>query len=145
VHAVAALSFGAACLHGSVIVSHFREYVLFGLFFAIVAPLQIAWAQLLRRAPPQRRLLAAGAIANALVVVVWLVTRTVGLPFGPERLEAEAAGLKDVLATGSELVIVALAAVLLARTRRTPPAFAVAGAWTLAAVGLVAALVGGGH
>ena len=143
--AVAALSFGAACLHGSVIVSHFREYVLFGLFFAIVAPLQVLWAELLRRAPEQRRLLAAGAIANGLVVVVWLVTRTVGLPFGPERLEAEAAGLKDVLATGSELMIVALAAVLLGRAGRSLPGWALVAAWALASLGLVAALVGGGH
>jgi hypothetical protein len=145
VRAVAALSFGAACLHGSVIVSHFREYVLFGLFFAIVAPLQVLWAELLRRAPEQRRLLAAGAIGNGLVVAIWLVTRTVGLPFGPERLEAEAAGPKDVLATGSELMIVALAAVLLGRAGRSLPGWAVVTAWVLASLGLVGALAGGGH
>ena len=45
-HAAAALSFAAACLHGSVMVTHFREYFLFGLFFAIVTPLQVAWALL---------------------------------------------------------------------------------------------------
>jgi hypothetical protein len=120
--------------------------VLFGLFFAIVAPLQIAWAGLVHRAPAARRLLAAGAVGNAAVVVVWLVSRTVGLPFGPERLQAEAIGFKDVLATYAEVMIVALVAVLLGSDRRRPlPSWTVALGWAVAAIGLVAALVGGGH
>jgi len=145
-HAAAALSFSAACLHGSVIVSHFREYFLFGLFFAIVTPLQIAWAELVRRAPRRWRLLALGAVGNGAVVVVWLVSRTVGLPFGPERLEAEEIGLKDLLATSAEMLIVVLVAVLrLARAPRPLPSWVLVGAWTVAAVGLVTALVGGAH
>lgn len=145
-HAAAALSFSAACVHGSVMVDHFREYVLFGLFFAIVTPLQIAWAELVRRAPQRRRLLAIGAAGNGAVVVIWLVSRTVGLPFGPERLQAEAVGFKDVLATYAEAMIVVLVAVLLAsRERRPLPSWVLATAWVVAAVGLVAALVGGGH
>lgn len=145
-HAAAALSFSAACVHGSVMVSHFREYVLFGLFFAIVTPLQITWAELVRRAPQARRLLAAGAFGNAAVVVVWLVSRTVGLPFGPQALETEAVGFKDLLATYAELMIVVLVAALLwQRSARPVPGWTLAVAWAVAAVGLVAALVGGGH
>jgi hypothetical protein len=127
-------------------VSHFREYVLFGLFFAIVTPLQVAWAELIRRAPGERGLLAVGAIGNGAIAIVWLVSRTVGLPFGPGRLEAEAAGVKDVLATYSEGMIVGLVAVILlspaARPLRTWPLVV---AWTVAGLGLLAALAAGGH
>jgi hypothetical protein len=146
VRAVAALSFTSACLHGSVMVSHFREYFLFGLFFAIVTPLQVAWAELIRRAPGERGLLAAGAIGNGAIAIVWLVSRTVGLPFGPGRLQAEAAGVKDVLATYSEGMIVGLVAViLLSPVTRPLPSWSLVVAWTVAGLGLVAALVGGGH
>jgi hypothetical protein len=127
-------------------VSHFREYVLFGLFFAIVTPLQVAWAELIRRAPGERGLLAVGAIGNGAIAIVWLVSRTVGLPFGPGRLEAETAGVKDVLATYSEGMIVGLVAVILlspaARPLRTWPLVV---AWTVAGLGLLAALAAGGH
>lgn len=76
--------------------------------------------------------------------MTWLVTRTVGLPFGPERLEAEAVGVKDVMATAEELLIVVLVGALLLGGRRLArPARAVA--WTAAAVGLLVAFVGGGH
>ena len=145
-HAAAALSFSAACVHGSVMVTHFREYFLFGLFFAIVTPLQIAWAELVRRTPRARRLLVAGAVGNGAIVVVWLVSRTIGLPFGPERLQTEAVGFKDVLATYAEAMIVVLVTVLLSSKERRPlPTWTLVTAWAVAAVGLVAALAGGGH
>jgi hypothetical protein len=126
-------------------VGHFREYVLFGAFFAIVTLLQVAGAELLRRAPTDRGLLTAVAIGNGAIAAVWLVSRTIGLPLGPERFRAEAAGLKDVLATSCEIMIVVLAAVILSRTARSLPRWSLAVAWTGAAAGLLAALVGGGH
>jgi len=129
-----------------VIVSHFREYVPFGVFFAIVTPLQFAWAELVRRDPQARTVLLVGVAGNAVIVGVWLVSRTVGLPVGPESLQAEAVRFTDIVATSAEILIVALGSVLLTdRSAQPLPAFVLAGAWCCAALGLVAALAGGGH
>src|SRR5215208_322563 len=111
--AAAGLSLGAALIHASVTAAHFREYWLFGLLFAIVAPLQLAWAELVRRRPRHRRLLAVGALGNGAVAVVWIASRTTGLPIGPDAGEPEPLGVKDVLATADELVCAAIVAVLL--------------------------------
>lgn len=133
-------------MHAAVIVSHFREYVLFGVFFAVIAPLQIAWAELVRRAPDERRLLAVGAVGNAAIVAVWLASRTVGLPIGPERLQAEAVRVTDVMATSAEILVVAIVACLLSvRGPRPAPSWIVPVSWTVAAGCLLAALAGGGH
>lgn len=143
--AAAGLCLSAACVHGSVMVTHFREYWLFGLFFAVVTPLQVAWAEAVRRSPEHVRLLVLGAAGNLAIVAVWVTSRTVGLPFGPDRLQAEGVGVKDVLATLDELSLAAIvAAVVLRAGPRPAPAAVVPLAWTLAAVGLVAALIGGG-
>ena len=71
---------------------------------------------------------------------------TVGLPFGPERLQAEAVGVKDVLATWDEVWLAALVTtLLLSAVARPAPRWSVACAWGLAAASLVAALVAGSH
>lgn len=134
-------------MHGSVIVSHFREFWLSGLFFAIVTPLQIAWAAAVWRRPQSRWLLAAGAAGNLAVVGVWATTRVVGLPFGPDRFVPEAVGFLDVLATLDEIVLAALALGLSAqRATRPLPSWAPAAAWPLVAVSVLVALAGGiGH
>lgn len=143
-HAAAGLSFAAALVHGSVMVSHFREYWLFGLFFAIVTPLQLAWAELVRRRPADGLVLAIGAVGNFGVVMIWTVSRTFGLPFGPERFKTEALGVKDVLATFDELGIALLVGLLLLRGGARPaPTWAVGAAWTAVAVSVPAAMVAG--
>ena len=123
--------------------AHFREYVLFGLFFALVTPLQVLWAGLAIRRPWDRRLLAVGAIGSAAIVAVWVVSRTVGLPLGPERLSAEPVGLKDVLASSSEVLLAVIIGLTL--LRRHLSAVLLPAAWVLATICLLAALVGGGH
>ena len=141
-HAAAGLSFAAALVHGSVIATHFREYFLFGLFFAIVTPLQLAWAELVRRRPADRFWLKVGAAGNLAIALTWTVSRTVGLPFGPDRFEAEALGLKDVLATADELGIVLLVGLLLLRRGERPaPTWVVVVAWFMVAESVVAAMV----
>ena len=146
--AAAALTFGAALVHGSVMATHFREWFLFGLFFAIVTPLQLAWsAAVVRRAGPLRTVLVAGAVASVGIVVLWLVTRTVGLPFGPDIGQAEKIGVKDVLASLDELGTAALVWIALrpGEPGRRVTAAAEVGAWGLVSISLVGALLGGGH
>jgi hypothetical protein len=111
-------SAGAAAIHAAVCPQHFREAFLFGVFFLVVSASQAAWSVLLwYRA--SRRLLLVGAIGNAATIVVWAVSRTIGLPVGPERWHAEAISPADVVATVLEVVIVMAAATLL-RHVRTP-------------------------
>ena len=76
--------------------------------------------------------------------MTWTVSRTVGLPFGPERFEAEALGVKDVLATIDELAIVLLVSLLLLRGGDRPaPAWTVGVAWAAVVVSVPAAMVAG--
>ena len=55
-----------------------------------------------------RSLLIAGAWGSAGVALLWLVTRTVGLPIGPHAGRPEAVGPLDTLATLDEQAIVLL-------------------------------------
>lgn len=106
----------AATVHAIVGPGHFDEGLRFGLFFAALTVVQVATSvQVLRR--PARPLVAATALLNGGVVVVWLATRTVGLPFG--LAEVEAVGPLDVVATAAELVALA-ASIRWLRAHREP-------------------------
>jgi hypothetical protein len=64
---------------------------------------------------PNRTLLLVGAVGNAATIVLWTLTRTVGLPVGPQPWHPEAIGPLDLISTLLELAIVLCAATLLAR------------------------------
>jgi hypothetical protein len=113
-------------------------------FFTVVGVAQLAWAAVaLARAP--RWWLALGAAGNLVVVATWVVSRTVGLPFGPAAGTTLPARFPDSLATALEVVVVVGTAALLARGQgparsvvRSPgiaaAAAVVAGALTLGGV-----------
>jgi hypothetical protein len=105
VGAAVALSIAASMIHASVIVPHFREYWLFGAFFVVAAVFQLVWGLVAWNRRDDRRLLTLGAVANLAIVLLWIATRTAGLPIGPEPGEVEPAGLHDLLATGDEVAI----------------------------------------
>jgi hypothetical protein len=114
--ALAVTSVATAGIHFAVMGEHFREYVAFGVFFSLVAWFQALWA-LGIVVSPTRPVLAAGLVVNATVVVIWIVSRTAGLPIGPEPGTAEPAAFLDVLSTILEIGIVVGAAALLVRSR----------------------------
>src|SRR4029453_17450706 len=64
---------------------------------------------------PTRKLLAAAAIGNTLIVLVWAMSRIWGVPVGPGAWEPEPVALADALATAFEVVIVGVSAVVLFR------------------------------
>ncbi|MCA1839147.1 MAG: hypothetical protein ABR507_02740 [Actinomycetota bacterium] len=103
--ALAVLSAGAAAAHFAVMGAHFKEYWLFGLFFALLAWYQVLWA-LAIFAKPSRLVLWAGALVNLTVVGVWVVSRTAGLPIGPNPGIPEAKGTLDIITTIFEALIV---------------------------------------
>jgi hypothetical protein len=100
---------------------------------------QLVWAGLVWTRPPDRRLLIAGAVANLGVAIVWLISRTAGLPVGPESGEREAIGVHDVFATAAELALVLLVALVLSGRDRQ---WTVAPAWALAVVSAFSAFLG---
>jgi hypothetical protein len=99
------LSLVAAGLHFAVMADHFNETWYHGTFFAVVAWLQLAWAAAIVL-KPSRRVLLAGIIGNLVIAEVWLVSRTIGIPFGPNSGESEPAAFADILATSLEVAIV---------------------------------------
>jgi len=129
------MSLAAAVIHFAVTGEHFQEYWLYGVFMLVVAWLQLLWvAGAIAR--PSRSLLAGGAVLNAGVVAVYIVTRTAGDVIGPGAGSAEQAGFGDVLCTVLEAVVAAVCAwLLLARTERR-----IAGSRLLIVPGAVAAV-----
>jgi hypothetical protein len=117
---IAAAGAGAAAVHLTVTPEHFTEATSYGVFFALVAATQFGYVGLLLRRP-SRSLVLAGIAGNLMMLGLWLLTRTVPLPWGPNPRVAESFGPLDVLASGLELVMV-LAGILYLRgvSARTP-------------------------
>lgn len=135
------LSLGAAAIHFGVIGEHFEEWWAAGAFFILVGWFQAFWAVLLA-ARPGRTVGAVGVLGNAAIVGVWLVSRTVGLPFGPQPGAPEPVGLADAAATLFEVGLVVGGALLAGlggpAVRRFRMSVAPAAVWgTVFAVGVV--------
>jgi hypothetical protein len=115
---LAVLSLGAAAIHFAVIADHLREWWLSGVFFAALGWFQALWpiGYLLQ---PSRRVVWLGIVINLATVVVWTLTRTIGLPFGPAPGVPEGVGAPDALATALELSLVI--GLLVTRGRAGPP------------------------
>jgi hypothetical protein len=98
-------SASAALIHLMAASHHFSEWWLFGTGFVVMAVLQLVNAIALERTR-WRLALQAAVVLNVPIVLLWVWSRTLGLPFGPGPGEAEAVGIADVLCTLTELVIV---------------------------------------
>jgi hypothetical protein len=146
--AIAALAWAAGLIHAVAGVDHFREYWLFGLFFALLAPAQVVWGGGVYRSP-RRRLLIAGGALNVAVALLWVVSRTVGLPLGPETWRPEPVGAIDLLASCDEAALAALVALVvwppssLALRRRRVRAALSLGVYALLVASVLAAMLGG--
>jgi hypothetical protein len=116
----AALSVAAATVHAVVCPEHFDEGLLYGVFFAVSAIAQLTWAGLaiLR---PRHWVLAAGLAGNLAILVLWAITRTIGIPLGPEAGEVEAVGLLDTITAVFEVALVICCAWMLTLASRDRP------------------------
>ena len=104
----------SAAIHAAVVLPHLDEWPAAGLFFLVLTVAEVTVADRLRGARPHLALVAA-ALVSAVPLVVWAVSRTAGLPFGPEAGTPEAIGLADVVACLLELGTLVVALVLLRR------------------------------
>jgi hypothetical protein len=127
---LAALSVGVAVIHFAVTFSHFQEYELYGVFFLIISWAQLIWRAGLfwqpshlwasRGAPQRSRLweqlwLSLGIVGNAMVLAIYIASRTTGLPFGPDLHNTESVGALDVMCCVLEFALIAGCAALLWR------------------------------
>lgn len=113
-----ALSVAAGTVHLTVASDHFGEFFLFGLFFVVVGAVQIGWGATVAMVGPVDRLLLL-SIGNALVVGLWAVSRTTGVPLGPSAGVPEPVGYADVVTSVFEVVLVVLAVASLSQRRTT--------------------------
>ena len=105
-YAAAGLSLVAALVHLWVTPEHLEEWWGYGVFFLASAVAQALYAPLLLRRP-DRAILLLGVAGNLAVLILWLVTRTTGIPlFGPHAGEVEEAGTLDLACTLAEVGIV---------------------------------------
>ena len=112
--ALAALSVGAAAIHFAVVFEHFVEYTLYGVFFLVISWAQLIWpAVLLWR--PSRLWPWLGIAGNAIIIAVYVASRTVGLPFGPDLHNTESVGALDVVSCALEFLLIVGCAALLWR------------------------------
>jgi hypothetical protein len=115
-----------------------------------MAVAQLGWGAWIYARPSPSAFRAGFALAAA-IAAVWLVSRTVGLPVGPDAGEPEAVGFPDLAATAAELLAAALCAAFLGTGQWNPRALPsrlrplAPVAIGLMMVGLGAMLVGSGH
>lgn len=98
----------AGIIHLAQVASHLDEDVRFGAFFLILGGLQVTAAIALVRArrPAWYRLGIMGSIAT---IAIWLLSRSLGLPFGAEPGSVETVGMADAAASLLEgITVVAL-------------------------------------
>ena len=140
---VTSSALGAGVIHLAFAPAHLREYVPLGLGFLAAGLFQVLWGVAVA-VRDSARLLALGGVLSVSFVVVYLITRTTGLPLGPDAFRPEPAGVADVLCSALEL-LVGFGALLLARRTgalRSPLGRRLAGvfAGTLVLVGSATAL-----
>ena len=111
--ALAAAAIGAGVIHLSVASEHLAEYVPLGIGFVAAGVLQLGWGVAIALRD-SRALLYGGAAGSLLFLAVYAMSRTVGLPLGPEAFEPEALGTADLLCCALEIPV-ALGAYALAR------------------------------
>lgn len=106
-HTVALALVGAALVHFAVVPQHLAEWPAAGAFFVVLGMGQVALGLVaLRRWDATVRLAVIALTAGPLLM--WVVSRTIGLPLGPEPGAAEAVGLADIACGLLELVALAL-------------------------------------
>jgi hypothetical protein len=137
---IVAFLVSAAMIHLAVVGPHLQESVLYAAFFITAAIAQLVAAMTVTLSRPRRWLLLTIAAGSALMVAVWALSRTVGLPIGPTPGVAESVSLPDVIASVAEVVVVVLS-VALALIRRPLIANRVIVGGAAIAMGLTAVVI----
>ena len=156
----ALISAGVGAVHLSVAAEHQRHWWAYGAFFLAIGVFQVGFAAVLLRRPTWPVALT-GIVVNVGIVLVYVLSRTVGLPITPPEGSAEdgtghagpdahiggigprePVGVLDLTATAGELILVALLVTLLTPRLRTATCNALLGLglglWALRLSGILA-------
>ena len=115
---IAACAVGAAAIHLAMVPSHMSEWAAEGVAFVISGWIQLAIAALVL-VRNRRWVLVAAVVSNLAFIGAYLVTRTVGAPFGPQQGVTEPTAFVDLACVGLEVAMVVLALLALSRPRLT--------------------------
>ena len=124
---IAALSGLAAGIHLTVAPEHFDEWWGYGTFFLVAAAGECALVLLLALRP-RSWVIQVGIWTSLATMLMYLVSRTSGVPFGPARGSVETVDLPGIAATAAEGALVVVLCLLLAGRQRR---------YTLNALGVV--------
>ena len=117
---IALASLFAGVIHLAVTPEHLEQWWAFGAFFIVTGLFQLAFALVVVRRPTWP-VAVTGIAVNLGIVLVWVVSRTTGLPVTPPvditshegTHVIEGVGPADLAATGAELLVVCLLVTLL--------------------------------
>ena len=134
---------GAAVIHAAVVPEHLEQWTLAGVFFTVLAASEALLAAFVVL-EPTRLVLGSTVAVSVVPLLLWALSRSVGLPFGPEPGVPEAVGLADLACCALELLALVLAVGLLVAPRERSSSIlaeharwlAVAGVLTVAALGI---------
>ncbi|HET7480210.1 MAG TPA: hypothetical protein VFJ72_11915 [Rubrobacteraceae bacterium] len=126
VYAAATLSLVAALIHLWVAPEHFLHWWGYGVFFAVVALSQGLFSLFILRWPESALIPLAGIWGNLVVISLYVISRTWGMPYGPgwgapfnpDVAHVEDPELLGMSATAAEVAIVILLVALLGGARR---------------------------
>ena len=104
---------GSAVIHVAVMPEHFTEWPAAGTFFVVLTLAELVVAGWLVLGAARASALIVAAAVSAGPLLLWLWSRTTGLPFGPEPGQPEAIGLADGAACLLEVVTLVLAIALI--------------------------------
>jgi len=115
---IAACAAGAAAIHLAMVPAHMAEWAPEGVAFVISGWIQLAIAALVL-VRSRRWVLLAAVISSVAFIGAYLVTRTVGAPFGPMQGVTEPRAFVDLACVGLEAAMLGLSLLALARPRIT--------------------------
>jgi len=110
--AVVGLALTSGTIHIVAAVEHVDVNVMLSAFFALVGVGQIVVAWWLFHKPDDRRALRLAAVGSVIVSLLWVFSRTTGIPFGPEPGRA-AVGVADTITTLQQFALAAIAVAVL--------------------------------
>lgn len=136
----ASLLAAAGVIHLVMVPGHMGEWVAEGIGFAVAGWLQIGLCVAVATRPSRRWLVGVVAL-NAVLTVLWIISRTNGFPVGPHANHAESIGLVDG-ATVAMQVVAALVAIGLLASSSGVAAGRLQGMGTLVPLAVVALTTG---
>jgi len=135
---VAAL-LGSAAIHATLVPDQLTQWPAAGTFFIMLTAAELVIAALLLTRQRRATLIAA-VVVSAGPLLLWLYSRTIGLPVGPAPGRPSAVGLSDIICCALEIVVLSVAVQILRRAGRPAqqPAWTAQTRW-LGLVAIIAA------